>query len=284
MNLNEHQVADDLEQNEDELGLEMLPAPARRAGLFLSTIRYFLSTFLSFLNPYILSQLRQQLKGQILRMEDMEDVTDFSETYVQSNVFRPPVSGEWNVLRGGITKELSHSWNIISQRYAYDFAQADDHGERHARRGEHLDDYYCYRQIIFAPADGVVVRVRDGLRDSPAPGTLWLNWRARDICGNTITIDHGNHEFSFMAHLIPGSIKVHVGDKVFLGQPIAECGNSGHSTEPHLHFQVQDRADFFTSISLPIRFSHCSVNGGSPLAPVFLKRGDKFKFIDPRLP
>jgi hypothetical protein len=39
------------------------------------------------------------------------------------------------------------------------------------------------------------------------------------------------------------------------GQVIGRCGHSGHSTEPHLHFQLQDKANFFTAIGLPACFS-----------------------------
>ena len=53
-------------------------------------------------------------------------------------------------------------------------------------------------------------------------------------------VDIGNQKFAFFAHVQPGSLRVHVGDRVKKGQVIALLGNSGNSTEPHLHFHVSD--------------------------------------------
>ncbi|MDA9852179.1 M23 family metallopeptidase [Flavobacteriaceae bacterium] len=74
------------------------------------------------------------------------------------------------------------------------------------------------------------------------------------MAGNYITIKHDNEEFSFYAHLKKNSIKVRKGDVVKKGQHIANCGNSGNSTEPHLHFQVMNRRNFFFGRSLKIKF------------------------------
>ena len=57
-----------------------------------------------------------------------------------------------------------------------------------------------------------------------------------------------------MAHFKKGSIVVEAGDKVSQGQLLGLCGNSGHSTMPHLHFHVQDRKNFWTAVGLPIKF------------------------------
>jgi murein DD-endopeptidase MepM/ murein hydrolase activator NlpD len=53
-------------------------------------------------------------------------------------------------------------------------------------------------------------------------------------------IDIGAGRYVLMAHLMQGSVTVQVGDQVQRGQPLAAVGNNGHSSEPHLHLQVQD--------------------------------------------
>ena len=63
---------------------------------------------------------------------------------------------------------------------------------------------------------------------------LQNNW------GNTIIIKHDDEVYSKLSHLKKGSIKVQEGEKVRYGQVIANCGNSGRSPYPHLHFQVQE--------------------------------------------
>ena len=63
-----------------------------------------------------------------------------------------------------------------------------------------------------------------------------------------------------MAHLKPDSIRVAVGQIVKRGEKIAECGNSGNTSEPHLHFQVQLGQSFYTSPGLPIEFENIIVS------------------------
>jgi murein DD-endopeptidase MepM/ murein hydrolase activator NlpD len=176
-------------------------------------------------------------------------------------------------MNGGVTRETSHSWDLVAQRYAYDFVVADEAGKRHRADGTHTEHYFCYGEPVLAPADGVVIHVRDGVRDAPWVGTGWVDWLCRDFGGNSVTLQHAEGEYSHSAHLIPGSIPVRPGESIRCGQRIGLCGNSGHSTEPHLHFQVQDHPDFFEAFGLPIAFSSCRVNGGPATEPVHLQSG-----------
>jgi len=63
-----------------------------------------------------------------------------------------------------------------------------------------------------------------------------------------------NHLQSNLIIWEPGSITVEVGDMVKQGRFLGLCVNSGHSTEPHLHFHAQDRANFYTGARLPAKF------------------------------
>ncbi|MCS7071216.1 MAG: M23 family metallopeptidase, partial [Anaerolinea sp.] len=60
-------------------------------------------------------------------------------------------------------------------------------------------------------------------------------------------------------------------------QPVGQCGNSGHSTEPHLHFHIQDRVDFWTAAGLPIAFDGVSVDGQPAADDVYLVRGTRVR-------
>ena len=108
---------------------------------------------------------------------------------------------------------------------------------------------------ILAAADGEVVAARDAHRDHPAPGSGAIDWRARDIRGNFVVIRHAAREYSVLAHLLRGSVSVRPGDRVCRGQVIGRCGNSGHSTEPHLHFHVQDHPNFYLAVGRPVHFA-----------------------------
>lgn len=164
-----------------------------------------------------------------------------------------PFTGKWTVFNGGADKALSHSWDIIPQRYAYDFIIMDDEGKSFRGDSKNLQSYYCYGEDVIAPADGIVVKVSNKHRDSRVTGTKVFcdTW---DIRGNFIVIKHAEKEFSVVAHLIPGSIPQQVGDKVKQGEVIGKCGNSGNTSEPHIHFQLQSGKSFFASAGLPISF------------------------------
>ncbi len=174
--------------------------------------------------------------------------------YSQRTEFILPFKGLWYVESGGIKREDSHSWQVLNQRYAYDFFIKDRGGLTHSGEGRKLEDYYCFGQPVYAPGGGVVVRMNDGIPDNPKLGEV--DWKARNPGGNYIVLQHDNGEYSHLAHFKNGSLEVKPGGRVERGQRIGLCGNSGHSTEPHLHFQVQNRASFFFSIGLPVKFSN----------------------------
>jgi murein DD-endopeptidase MepM/ murein hydrolase activator NlpD len=250
-----------------------LPGPAQRYGVGGFLLRYHLSLGLSVFNPFQLRQVFEQVRGDrsARRRRGGRDVG--SAPYRQKVEYRLPFAGEWLVMNGGVTPESSHSWELVSQRYAYDFVVADETGVRHGRDGSRREHYFCYGRPVLAPADGVVVEVRDGIPDAPRVGSGWLDWLCRDFRGNSVTIQHAEEEYSFSAHLIPGSICVRPGQQVREGQQIGGCGHSGHSTEPHLHFQVQDRPDFFRARGLPVRITGCRIDGEVAREPTFLESG-----------
>jgi len=60
--------------------------------------------------------------------------------------------------------------------------------------------------------------------------------------GNCVIIDHGNSEYSLMAHMQQGSVTVKVGERAVAGQVIGKLGDSGDSFGPHVHYQLQSAA------------------------------------------
>lgn len=198
-------------------------------------------------------------------------------SYRQEVRYALPFTREWFVLKGGVERETSHSWEVLSQRHAYDFVIVDEASRRWRTTGESLEDYYCYGAPVLAPADGVVVVVRDGVRDAPRPGTGWMDVFTPDFGGNHVVIRHAEGEYSFLAHLMPGSVSVGEGERVERGRRVGRCGNSGRSLEPHLHFHVQDRADMFESAGLPVAFDDVSVDGDEPAPGRYLRRGTRVR-------
>lgn len=106
------------------------------------------------------------------------------------------------------------------------------------------------------PGEGVVVDAKDGVYDN-IPGLR----NTRDIPGNYVIIDHLNGEFSILAHFKNGSVLVKEGDKVGAGDLIGQCGNSGHSNLPHLHYHLQNTSRWLDGEGLPAQFRNFYANG-----------------------
>ena len=170
-----------------------------------------------------------------------------------------PFEGKWVVVNGGYTKEFSHSWDIPTQRYAYDFIILDEEGKSFEYEFKQCENYYCYDKNILAPADGVVVEILNDAKNSLILRNGKFFSKSSHIAGNYIIIKHSDKEYSTLAHLKKDSITVKVGECVSRGEVLAKCGNTGNSSEPHLHFQVQTGQSFYNSAGLPIKFKNINV-------------------------
>lgn len=207
--------------------------------------------------PVFIQSLRQ-IAGIVIADINNKPMPD-KDNYVPMIKYSLPFHEEWTAVNGGVTKELSHSWEINSQRYAYDFIILDSEGKSYSGDKITPSSYYCYGKEILAPADGVVVEIRADCRDSKIMDGGKTDPLIKDIRGNYIVIQHAKNEYSCLAHLMPGSITVDVGEQVKRKQRIALCGNSGNTSEPHIHFQVQNSRSFYSSAGLPIHFEHVEV-------------------------
>lgn len=175
--------------------------------------------------------------------------------YRTKTALRLPFEGTWAVVWGGRTLAQNYHAANYEQRFAYDLlvVQGDT---THAGDGTRNGDYYCYGRPILAPGAGTVVAARNDVAEN-VPGHM----NDHEIVGNHVIIDHGDGEFSFLAHMIPGSITVRAGDRVTAGQVLGKCGNSGHSSEPHLHYHLQTTASLFDGEGLPAQFTHYVADG-----------------------
>lgn len=129
----------------------------------------------------------------------------------------------------------------IAQRFAIDYVMVDTAGRTFS--GDRLDNesYYAEGVDALAVADGIVVATKDSIPENiPGPASRAVPITLETIGGNHVIVDIGMGRFAFYAHLRPGSLRVKVGDRVRRGQVLGLVGNSGNSTEPHLHFHISD--------------------------------------------
>jgi len=168
---------------------------------------------------------------------------------------RLPFDGEWLVFWGGRTVEQNYHAAIRDQRFAYDLLVVID-GKTHRGDGKNNEQYYCWGKEILSPGSGKVTTAVSHLPDN-APGEM----DPKNPPGNHVILDLGNKEYALLAHMQNGSVRVSKGDEVRPGQPIGLCGNSGNTSEPHLHFHLQDRKKFGQGDGKPVFFSAYLSNG-----------------------
>src|SRR3954468_1428760 len=132
-------------------------------------------------------------------------------------------------------------------RYGYDFYIVDAAGRTFRTKGEKAEDWYSYAAPVQAPGAGRVVALADRYADDLDGKLLTTESLAKDaglFYGNHVTIDHGNGEYSLLAHLRQGSLRVKVGDSVKQGQVIGAVGLSGSAEEPHVHYELRSGPGF----------------------------------------
>ena len=187
-----------------------------------------------------------------------------------------PFRGRWLARNSPARRIPSHGTHLFGVTYAIDFIGVDDHGRpapftwRTALATEAPELFAGFGRPILAPAAGTVVATHDGEPDHEArrsqlalvPYLLTQRERARGgavgLAGNHVTIALSPHgPFVLLAHLRQGSVSVRPGDTLSTGQPIGACGNSGNSTQPHVHVQVIDSLRFDEAArGVPLAFRH----------------------------
>jgi murein DD-endopeptidase MepM/ murein hydrolase activator NlpD len=182
-----------------------------------------------------------------------------------------PFSGEWFVFWGGDTKEQNYHVSTRSQKNAFDIMMVGGNGKSYKTDGRTNEDYYAFGQPLTAPCDGEVVMAVDGVKDN-IPGEM----NTMFVTGNTVVIRTANNEYLLFAHFKQNSIKVKQGDKVNQGQLLGLCGNSGNSSEPHLHFHIQNEENMTEATGIKCFFEKLLVNGEEKMdySPV---KGERIK-------
>jgi hypothetical protein len=152
-----------------------------------------------------------------------------------------------------------------SSRFAYDFVLVDDDLKMFRESPNKNEDFFCWGKPVLCPGDGKIVGVANNLPDNafyePPPFDVDAhikdpeNSMAKHF-GNYLMVDHGNSEFSVLAHMQKGSVQTNVGDKVAKREMIGRIGTSGDSFSPHIHYQFQNGKSMLESEGLPSKFEN----------------------------
>lgn len=197
---------------------------------------------------------------------------DSADGTTVATTFRLPFDGAWMVIWGGDTEFRNYHAPVPQQRYAHDIAIWRD-GSTHTGNGTRNEDYHCYGLPQYAPAGGTIVTVTDGYPDDP-PVVGFDTESVAHPAGNHVVIEVAEGEYVLMAHFIPGSIAVTEGDTVSSGDLVGLTGNSGNSSEPHIHIHMQTGPDMLdpSTGGLPMAFTNVLVNG-EPVASARIEQG-----------
>jgi Peptidase family M23 len=184
-----------------------------------------------------------------------------------------PFRGTWLVRNTPARRVPSHGTHFLGQSFAIDFVAVRQRRTATVRDWrtllavEPVDRFFAFDAPILAPADGRVVAVHDGEPDHAArrspltllPYALTQGSRLRRglgaVTGNHVilALDEAG-PYVAVAHLRAGSLRVRPGEPVTVGQTLAACGNSGNSTQPHVHVQVMDSPDLLAARGIPMAF------------------------------
>lgn len=190
-----------------------------------------------------------------------------------------PFTGRWAVRNSPADRVPSHGTTRFGSGYAIDFVPVAGDGRsapmtwRSWLRAEPPEAFTGFGRPVLAPVGGRVLAVHDGVPDHRARrglpsvgyalgqrGRVAEGWRA--VAGNHVAID-GGAGVVVLCHLRQGSITVTTGQEVRVGDVLGGCGNSGNSTEPHLHLQAMDRFDPEHGRGLAIGFPDGVPRGGT---------------------
>lgn len=190
-----------------------------------------------------------------------------------------PVRGRWVAINSPATKVPSHGIRAYGQTYAVDILHPRPPGTAPGyawglgmRRPEAFD---TFGEPVHAAADGVVVAASDRSRDHRSRESWWALaylyvveafvrqlGGGRFVLGNHVVVDQGGGVFATYAHLRRGSLVVRPGDRVATGQRLGLVGNSGNTSEPHLHFQLTDDAHLPGAAGIPFRWQGVTIRPG----------------------
>lgn len=181
-----------------------------------------------------------------------------------------PFSGRWLVQNSPADRIPSHGTHRFATSHAIDFVPVGEDSRTAPItfsglvRPEPPERFPGFGRPILAPADGAVVAVHDAEpdhrahRDLPSigyaltqPRRVAAGWTA--LAGNHVFIERGGIVVA-LCHLQLGSAAVRTGQHVRAGELIGRCGNSGNSTEPHLHILAIDGTHIEGANAVPMTF------------------------------
>jgi hypothetical protein len=160
------------------------------------------------------------------------------------NLAFPLKEGTYYIGQGGSHASINGHMKVAQPRlkhwrgqlWALDIVKLNAFGNRAGGiYPKDLASYAIFGEPIYSPCDGIVVATENTAPDLPPPNTVESDAKA----GNHVLLQCRPDAYVLLAHLQQGSVLVSLGKTVQTGDELGRIGNSGNSTEPHLHIHAQ---------------------------------------------
>ncbi len=167
-----------------------------------------------------------------------------------------PLRGaSYYIAQGGGEQIINHHHSVSAQRYALDITKLTPTGLRTKKLfPQKLTDFPIFDQPLYSPCSGEIVEAVDQYNDHTPPLK-----DSEHLLGNYLAIQKKDSNIILiLAHLKRDSVTKRKGDQVYMGEEIAHVGNSGNTTEPHLHIHAtsSQSTDFLVEgEGIPLSFS-----------------------------
>lgn len=149
----------------------------------------------------------------------------------------PLGDGTYYIGQGGNSFIVNFHNTHPTQKYALDIVKLNRAGTRATGiYPKDLGRYAIFGDTLRSPCEGTVITAVDGLPDQSPPAT-----DRRNLAGNHVLL-RCNQEPEIailLAHMQHRSLKVSAGDAISQGQELGRVGNSGNTSEPHLHIHAK---------------------------------------------
>jgi hypothetical protein len=187
-----------------------------------------------------------------------------------------PVRGRWLAMNSPASQTPSHGTRAYGQAFAIDLLYETEgrprpgFGDWPAMREPR--EFAAFGQPVYSMVEGVVVHASSRRRDHKSRSNLWAfaymmaEGTIRElggpnfVLGNHVTVRTSDGVFAVIAHLQQDSVTLQIGDDVRSGDQIGLCGNSGNTSEPHVHAQLMDRASLWTAQGIPLAFAQITID------------------------
>lgn len=190
-----------------------------------------------------------------------------------------PLDASSLVMHGGPSLLTNYHYLHQSQKHALDIGGPAENGAMMAK-GDPLTDDGCFGAPLIAVADGKIIKVV-----SEEPDIAIGKRGEGHPAGNHILLEIAPSRYALYAHMKQNSAVVEEGQAVRMNDVLGECGNSGNTSQPHLHFQIQSELDLFSpeNETFPVRFTGAErtrPGDGTRTGALFIRRNDIMRPID----